>query len=132
MERYVGLTSTSQIDGKTIFESEEMKLAIEELDGGDELQRALVSKSKQFASDTLIYRSGYTIQVRSCSKFDCARDNMRVDYDADAKKAAVCVTKPYGEATQISYASNQFGYREASNCEGDPFSKPPNSEIDGR
>lgn len=125
VDRYVGLSSTSKIDGKTFLESEDVKRAIEELDGGLELHRELIARSKQFASDEPIHRTGSTIQVRSCNKRDCEGHGLRLDYDVRSKKVSICLTEPFAEAGTISYAFNQYGYREGSGCAGDPFPKAP-------
>ena len=125
LERYVGRPNNALVEGKPIFESEEIKSAIAELDGGIELQSEIATAFQRHHSVTPIGRSGATIQVRSCNMLDCAKDNVRIDYHTSTNRVSVCMTKPYSIERSLSYAYNQFGFQEVTGCEGDPFPKAP-------
>jgi hypothetical protein len=119
--RYVGLPANARINGKTIFESEEIKSAITQLVGGMDLQSDIAAASRRYTSATPTDQIGNIIKIRSCNQLDCARDNIRIHFNIASNTAKVCMTKPYSIGNSVSIVYNQNEFHEVASCDGNPF-----------
>lgn len=128
--RYVGLASNTRIGGKTIFEDEEIRTAIEQLDGGMDLQRDIETAARRFTSVAPILRRNDVIEVMACKELDCERNAIKLQYNTSTKQVTVCTTKPYVNGGRISYAFSRSGFREVPGClNGVPAPVRPSQEA---
>ena len=123
LDRYAGLPVEGRIDGKTIFQNQEIREAIQLLDGGEDLYRDVVKASRRYTSVVPIDKSGGVIRIYACSKLACSRDNVKIYYSTNTRRAGVCTTQPYLYGANTSYTYSKSGLREVPNCDRNPFRK---------
>lgn len=124
--RYAGKEIDARIDGKTMFEDEEFRAAVDELVGGPEASGALESLLTNVRATQPILRKGTKLAARACNPESCGLENLTVEYDTATKHVVICVTQGAGDPPIAASALyDEQGAREVPNCEGYPHPPKP-------
>ncbi|WP_225009907.1 MULTISPECIES: hypothetical protein [Novosphingobium] len=124
--RYAGKEIDARIDGKTMFEDEEFRAAVDELVGGPEASGALESLLPDVRATQPILRKGTRLAARACNPESCGLENLTVEYDIATKHVVICVTQGSGDPPIAASALyDEQGAREVPNCEGYPHPPKP-------
>lgn len=124
--RYAGKEFDARIDGKTLFEDEQFRTAVDELVGGEEASGAIDELLPKIRATQPIGRKGSVLQMRGCNPHACGLENLTVHYDIESKRVDICTTRASGEpAVALSTQYDAEGAREVPNCEGYPHPPQP-------
>lgn len=124
--RFAGREMDVRIDGKTMFEDEAFRAAVDELVGGPEAIGALETLLPKVRASQPIMRKGTTLSVRACNPQSCGLENLTVQYDTAARRVVICVTQGLGDPpVAASSLYDEEGAREVPNCEGYPHPPQP-------
>lgn len=122
--RYAGHDMDFRIDGRTMFEDEQFRGAVDELVGGPEASDALASLLPHARATEPVMRRGTKLNVRACNPEACGLENLTVEYDLTAGRVMICVTQGPGDPpVAVSTLYDEEGAREVPNCAGYPH--PP-------
>ncbi len=124
--RFAGKEMDARIDGKTMFEDEAFRAAVDELVGGPEAIGALETLLPKVRATQPIMRKGNALGVRACNPEACGLENLTVQYDTATRQAVICVTQGLGDPpVAASSLYDGEGAREVPNCEGYPHPPKP-------
>ena len=121
--RFSDLPLDTRIDGKSIFQHDEIRTAIEQLDGGADLADELDKADKAYVLAEPMRLHGDQFIVHACGRSGCNQQSVVFRYDLRSKHIGVCQTKPYMDGMAISYTYTKWGIEETGTCEGNPFPK---------
>ncbi|WP_225206976.1 hypothetical protein [Novosphingobium huizhouense] len=128
IERYAGKEIDARVDGKTLFEDEEFRTAVDELVGGQEAGEAIAELAPKIHATQPIVRKDGKLAVRGCNPRSCGLENLTVSFALASKTVQICATRGVGDppdATSTLY--DEEGAREVESCEGYPHPPPRRS-----
>lgn len=123
IDRYLGEGLDFAVDGVTVLDDDDLREAMAALVGAPDLESRLKALRPRLHAVEPVSRTGAHVHIRACTRTDCARENIAIDYDAVNKTVEVCMTQPFGPSA-LSYAYDAEGNREVAQCHG-PFGQPP-------